>query len=129
MMVAESESRQQTDSNEFKKLIGISFFPVDNSLTARAANRRALEGDELKLYNTLVTLRKKHADQRGIAPYMIFSDKVLEQLARLRPTTSERFGQIEGVQVTKYTLVQIASTASKSFGLWRCIYRVYSSFL
>ena len=46
-----------------------------------------------------MSLRKRQADRRGIAPYMVFTDQVLQQLARDRPTTIENFKKVEGVEV------------------------------
>jgi ATP-dependent DNA helicase RecQ len=37
------------------------------------------------------------AEERGIPPYLIFSDASLREMARERPTTGEAFLQIKGV--------------------------------
>ncbi|MEY2983576.1 MAG: hypothetical protein RLZZ568_193 [Cyanobacteriota bacterium] len=49
------------------------------------------------LFETLRQLRKTLADQKGIAPYMIFSDATLRQIAQRRPQTPQAFLQISGV--------------------------------
>jgi ATP-dependent DNA helicase RecQ len=41
------------------------------------------------------------AAERGIPPYLIFSDTSLREMARARPTTEEAFLQIKGVGLRK----------------------------
>jgi ATP-dependent DNA helicase RecQ len=41
------------------------------------------------------------AEERGIPPYLIFSDASLREMARERPTTEEAFLQIKGVGLRK----------------------------
>jgi ATP-dependent DNA helicase RecQ len=41
------------------------------------------------------------AEERGIPPYLIFSDASLREMARDRPTTGEAFLQIKGVGLRK----------------------------
>jgi len=41
------------------------------------------------------------AEERGIPPYLIFSDSTLCELARERPTSEEAFLQIKGVGLRK----------------------------
>ncbi|MGA1622034.1 MAG: DNA helicase RecQ [Synechocystis sp.] len=49
------------------------------------------------LFDTLRRLRKTLADQKGIAPYMIFSDATLRLMAQRQPQTPQEFLQISGV--------------------------------
>jgi ATP-dependent DNA helicase RecQ len=49
------------------------------------------------LFETLRRLRKTLADQKGIAPYMIFSDATLRLIAHRQPQTPQEFLQISGV--------------------------------
>ena len=49
------------------------------------------------LFETLRRLRKTLADQKGIAPYMIFSDSTLRLIAHRQPQTPQEFLQISGV--------------------------------
>jgi len=53
------------------------------------------------LFQTLRALRRTMAEERGIPPYLIFSDATLRDLARERPTTQEAFLQIKGVGLRK----------------------------
>ena len=41
------------------------------------------------------------AEERGIPPYLIFSDASLREMARERPTTEEAFLQVKGVGLRK----------------------------
>lgn len=54
-----------------------------------------------ELFETLRTLRRTMADERGIPPYLIFSDASLREMARERPTTDDAFLQIKGVGLRK----------------------------
>ena len=53
------------------------------------------------LFETLRALRRTMAEERGIPPYLIFSDASLREMARERPTTAEAFLQIKGVGLRK----------------------------
>ncbi len=56
------------------------------------------EGQEdPKLFDALRILRKKCADEEGFPPYIVFSDKVLHNLATAKPTTLEAFGNVSGI--------------------------------
>lgn len=56
------------------------------------------EGQEdLRLFDALRILRKKCADEEGFPPYIVFSDKVLHNLATAKPTTLEAFGDVSGI--------------------------------
>jgi ATP-dependent DNA helicase RecQ len=66
---------------------------------ARPATPLGLGGgtaDE-ELFEVLRALRRSMAEERGIPPYLIFSDASLREMARERPTTEEAFLQIKGV--------------------------------
>lgn len=49
------------------------------------------------LVSRLKTLRKDIAKIQGIAPYMVFSDKTLQEIAIHKPIDKESFAQIHGV--------------------------------
>jgi ATP-dependent DNA helicase RecQ len=61
-------------------------------------NRGATDED---LFETLRVLRRAMAEERGIPPYLIFSDASLREMARERPATKESFLQIKGVGLRK----------------------------
>jgi ATP-dependent DNA helicase RecQ len=46
-------------------------------------------------------LRKRLADERGVPPYIVFSDVSLRQMARLYPTNENEFARISGVGQVK----------------------------
>ena len=50
-----------------------------------------------RLFEQLRQLRKRIADEQGVAPYIVFSDSSLRLMAKQRPQTLERFGRISGV--------------------------------
>ena len=50
-----------------------------------------------ELFDQLRRLRKRLADERGVPPYIVFSDVSLRQMARNYPTNESEFAQISGV--------------------------------
>ncbi len=54
-----------------------------------------------ELFEALRALRRAMAEERGIPPYLIFSDASLRAMAHERPTTPEAFLQIKGVGLRK----------------------------
>ena len=61
----------------------------------------ALAGDELELFQELRNLRKAIADEEGIPPYIVFSDKALRAMASEKPRCDEDFLAINGVGTAK----------------------------
>ncbi len=49
------------------------------------------------LFEKLRALRKQLADERGVPPYIIFSDVALRQMARFYPASDAEFSRISGV--------------------------------
>ena len=49
------------------------------------------------LFDRLRRLRKRLADERGVPPYIVFSDVSLRQMASHYPSNDEEFAQISGV--------------------------------
>ena len=49
------------------------------------------------LFDKLRQLRKRLADERGVPPYIVFSDVSLRQIARNYPQTEKEFSRISGV--------------------------------
>jgi ATP-dependent DNA helicase RecQ len=53
--------------------------------------------DAESLFQRLRALRKKLADERAIAPYMVFADSTLKSMAQQQPKTLAEFAAISGV--------------------------------
>ena len=53
--------------------------------------------EDPKLFEALRQLRRQCAEEEGLPPYIVFSDKVLHALATQKPTTIEQFGLISGI--------------------------------
>jgi ATP-dependent DNA helicase RecQ len=66
-------------------------------LEKSAAAEASWEGVDSGLFEELRRLRLLLAQERGEKPYLIFSDAVLRELARVRPSTPERMRLISGV--------------------------------
>jgi len=73
------------------------------SRAARPAEPPGRDGGitDADLFQELRALRRIMAEERGIPPYLIFSDASLHEMARERPTTEEEFLQIKGVGLRK----------------------------
>lgn len=67
-----------------------------NKMLQKASETYALTFDQA-LFERLKEVRLSIAENLEIAPYMVFSDKSLEEMARKKPTTNEAFLQIHGV--------------------------------
>jgi len=63
-------------------------------------------------FEMLRALRLKFAHEKGVAAYIIFADKSLQDMARARPVTVEHFGMIHGVGNQK--LVDFGETFSSA---------------
>ena len=69
----------------------------------KAPRRRATttifdaEDYDRDLFETLRTWRRSEAEGRGVPPYVIFNDRTLRELARLRPTTLVELRDVYGV--------------------------------
>jgi ATP-dependent DNA helicase RecQ len=53
------------------------------------------------LFEQLRALRKRLADERGVPPYIVFSDVALRQMAHVYPTNDGEFARISGVGQVK----------------------------
>jgi ATP-dependent DNA helicase RecQ len=67
------------------------------------------------LFERLRRLRKRLADERGVPPYIVFSDVSLRQMARDYPANTEEFARISGVgeqKLRRFGKVFIAEIAA-----------------
>ncbi|MFK7932489.1 MAG: DNA helicase RecQ [Saprospiraceae bacterium] len=69
---------------------------------AKAKPKRERVRDEL--FEQLRQLRKRLAQEKGVPPYIIFSDATLEEMAAKRPTTDAEMGDVSGVGERKLHL-------------------------
>lgn len=69
---------------------------------AKPATKRQRVRDDL--FEVLRQLRKQLAQQRGVPPYIIFSDATLEEMAARRPMSDTEMQQISGVGERKLQL-------------------------
>ncbi|MCA9028365.1 MAG: HRDC domain-containing protein, partial [Planctomycetaceae bacterium] len=69
--------------------------------SGRGASRKhdphSWEGVDRELFEALRGLRTEKANDLGLAPYMVFGDATLRDMARRRPTGDEAFLQVHGV--------------------------------
>lgn len=69
--------------------------------TADGAKARPLSHPEHALFDTLRSLRRAIATEMCVPPFVVFSDAVLEDLCRARPSTIAAFGTIRGIGQSK----------------------------
>jgi ATP-dependent DNA helicase RecQ len=67
---------------------------------SRAA-KESWEGVDRELFERLRVFRRRKADERGVPPFIIFSDATLRDLARVRPMTLEQLPEIHGIGTKK----------------------------
>ena len=60
-------------------------------------DQRPRVGDDAELFERLRALRKDISTELEMAPYMVFSDKALRGLCRLRPQTRDELIQVNGI--------------------------------
>jgi ATP-dependent DNA helicase RecQ len=75
--------------------------PGSSSSSSRGRDRAAAalaDGPyDRQLFETLRAWRREEASERGVPPYVIFSDRTLRELARLRPSTKYELRNIYGI--------------------------------
>lgn len=55
------------------------------------------DGVDRDLFDNLRQLRRDKANERGVPPYIVFSDAALRDMARRKPGTLEEFREVKGV--------------------------------
>lgn len=71
--------------------------PPSKPVTASTGTSTNTKKQDAELFERLRTKRKQLADQRGVPPYIIFSDKSLIDMCERRPKTQAQFAQVFGV--------------------------------
>ena len=66
-----------------------------------SASPSALHPEDQPLWQALKDLRRTLAEEAGIPPYVIFSDRSLQEMVRLRPADRHAFAEISGVGAHK----------------------------
>jgi len=71
--------------------------PAGRTRKESRAERTSWEGVDRELFDVLRSWRRETADKKGLAPFIVFSDATLRELARYRPTSIERLCEIHGI--------------------------------
>ena len=84
----------------------------------KALDENPLAGDDADLFEALRECRSQLAREHGMPPYVVFHDRTLIEMARLRPTDHAQMQQISGVGEKKLELyaddfIAIIRTASE----------------
>jgi ATP-dependent DNA helicase RecQ len=69
----------------------------EQPVTAPVTGGADLQEEDQELYDVLRNLRSQLARKGGMAPYMVFSNAALEEMATRKPTTISAFRRISGV--------------------------------
>ncbi|XP_072190500.1 bifunctional 3'-5' exonuclease/ATP-dependent helicase WRN isoform X2 [Excalfactoria chinensis] len=90
--------------------------PVKSPLRPRAAVVSSQENElETALYGKLLTARQKVANEKIIPPAVLATNKILVEMARMRPTTVENVKRIDGVSEAKSTMLVLLLAEIKDF--------------
>ncbi|XP_061319823.1 bifunctional 3'-5' exonuclease/ATP-dependent helicase WRN [Pezoporus flaviventris] len=76
--------------------------PLKTSEPAVSSQEKELE---TALYGKLLTARQKVANEKVIPPAVLATNKILVEMARIRPTTVENVKRIDGVSAAKSTML------------------------
>jgi ATP-dependent DNA helicase RecQ len=68
---------------------------------ARSGDPSEMTAGEEELFQRLRVLRKRIADEQGVAPYVVFPDTSLRAMAQRRPQSRSQFAMIPGVGSNK----------------------------
>jgi len=71
--------------------------PKSTAVKRTRFDTESWEGVDRGLFEHLRALRREIADERGVPPFVIFSDASLRDMARTRPGSRETFVQVHGV--------------------------------
>jgi len=66
-------------------------------VVASRAEAESWEGVDQGLFQTLRSLRREIAEQRGVPPYVVFGDAALRHMACVQPRTLDEFLNVRGV--------------------------------
>ena len=75
----------------------VDLYKADRPAAQKVKAKPKVEQVSDALFERLRKLRKKLADEQGVPPYVIFSDKTLHEMAADRPVTEESMLQVNGV--------------------------------
>ncbi|OXB74961.1 UNVERIFIED_CONTAM: hypothetical protein H355_013301 [Colinus virginianus] len=90
--------------------------PVASPLRPRVPVVSSRENElETALYGKLLTARQKVANEKVIPPAVLATNKILVEMARVRPTTVENVKRIDGVSEAKSTMLVFLLAEIKDF--------------
>ncbi|XP_015848271.1 bifunctional 3'-5' exonuclease/ATP-dependent helicase WRN isoform X1 [Peromyscus maniculatus bairdii] len=97
-------SEKSSGSNIPKKSVGMQSPGTSSSSSQPVISARELD-TRTALYAKLVEARQKHASKMDVPPAILATNKILLDMAKMRPTTVENVKQIDGVSEGKATLL------------------------
>ncbi|MGE0269436.1 MAG: DNA helicase RecQ [Candidatus Omnitrophota bacterium] len=80
-----------------RKLQFLGFPPDNDPLPSKSVKVNQGESYDTALFERLRSKRKEIADQKGVPPYIIFSDKTLIDICQRKPKTRAEFAHVFGV--------------------------------
>lgn len=97
-VIALSESSTRVLRNEVTATL---VEPKVSGREASVGNRTPLAGDEAAMFEMLRTLRRELAQARGMPPFVVASDAVLEEICRVRPGSRDALINVRGLGTRK----------------------------
>lgn len=76
--------------------LSLEMFKPDDKKQKRLKASVPITGDE-ELFNRLRDIRRVIAKEKNVPPYVVFSDKTLNDMSNLKPSTAEEFLMVNGV--------------------------------
>jgi ATP-dependent DNA helicase RecQ len=77
--------------------------PAEKQRESRAVAADSWEGVDRGLFDALRQMRSERATQQKVPAYVVFGDAALRDMARLRPSTLDKFRSVKGVGEKKLT--------------------------
>ncbi|XP_065490816.1 bifunctional 3'-5' exonuclease/ATP-dependent helicase WRN isoform X2 [Caloenas nicobarica] len=97
-----SPSRSNNTLNSVPEHLRVKSSPLKPPESAVLSREKELE---TALYGKLLTARQKVANEKEIPPAVLATNKILVDMARIRPTTVENVKRIDGVSEAKSTML------------------------
>nr|XP_021143245.1 LOW QUALITY PROTEIN: Werner syndrome ATP-dependent helicase [Columba livia] len=97
-----SPSRSNNTLNRVPEHLQVKSSPLKPPESAVSCREKELE---TALYGKLLTARQKVANEKEIPPAVLATNKILVDMARIRPTTVENVKRIDGVSEAKSTML------------------------
>ncbi|KAM9192793.1 bifunctional 3'-5' exonuclease/ATP-dependent helicase WRN isoform 1-T1 [Mergus octosetaceus] len=109
MSLYEMFSCEKKDGMSPRRNTVLNSFPEHSPVRSPLKSQEPVSSPEKELqtalYGKLLTARQKVANEKAVPPAVLATNKILVEMARIRPTTVENVKRIEGVSEAKSTML------------------------